>query len=84
MSNADLVQQCVQTARQFRLGHDTNGHNMLVHVLDGLEAALTGGVLDPVSCEPVLVEMLGARQRADLLLIADILEHIIAPSIPQG
>lgn len=82
MTNAELVNHCVQTARHFRLGHDAHGHDMLMDVLDGLEAALTGGMLDPVSSEPVLAEMLAARQRTDLLLLADILEHIIAPSIP--
>lgn len=83
MKASDLAAHCVRTAHQFRLGHDATAHGMLIDVLDGFEQALTAGVLDPVSSEPVLSEMLAARERGDLLLIADLLEHIIAPSLPS-
>lgn len=84
MTVAALASACVEVALAFRLGADAEASDGMLAVLDGLERALGDGTLSPSAAEPVLAEMLAAQERGDLLLVADILEQIIAPSLEDA
>lgn len=76
-----LMNDCIQVARHFRLGMDTVANGLLLDVITGISEAFAQGLLDAQAAQPVLTEMLSAKERRDVLLVADILEHIFAPSI---
>jgi hypothetical protein len=76
-----LAARCRLVAERFRFGRDPEGHAALPSVLAGLERSLAIGLLDAGAAAPILQAMLDALERQDLLLVADLLEHIVAPSL---
>jgi hypothetical protein len=76
-----LAARCLAIAEHFRFGRDPEGHAALPGALAGLEQALRLGILSPESAAPVLTAMLWALERRDLLLVADLLELVVAPSL---
>jgi hypothetical protein len=77
----ELADACAAVAHEFRRGHDAAAGSRFAPVTAALDATLRAGVLDPAATEPVLLELLAAYERGDLLLVADVLEHVIAPSL---
>ncbi|MBX7195961.1 MAG: hypothetical protein K1X94_28155 [Sandaracinaceae bacterium] len=77
----ELAERCVAIAERFRFGHDAEGHAALPGALAGIEQALRAGILSPEAAAPVLGAMLEGIERQDLLLVADLLELVIAPSL---
>lgn len=76
-----LADRCVLAARLFRLARDTEGHQVLAEVCGSIQRALAEGGDVPGATAPVLGEMLAAQERGDLLLVADVLELLLAPSL---
>jgi hypothetical protein len=77
----ELAVRCLAIAEHFRFGRDGEGHAALPGALAGLEQAVRLGILSPESAAPVLTAMLAAFERQDLLLVADLLEWVVAPSL---
>jgi hypothetical protein len=77
----ELADRCVAIAERLRFGRDAEAHAAMPGVLAGLEQALRAGVLSPEAAAPVIAAMLEALERQDLLLVADLLEHVVAASL---
>lgn len=81
MRMSELSRLCVDIAHAFRLANEPGGQTRLPMALSGIEEAIHRGFLDPAATMPVLQTMLEAQERGDLLLVADVLEHVVAPSL---
>jgi hypothetical protein len=80
-TTAELAELCVSIAQRFRFGLDAEGHAALPAALAGIERALGAGILSPEAAAPVIEAMVSAMEQQDLLLVADLLERVIAPSL---
>lgn len=78
---AELAALCAAVAERFRWGRDAEAHAALPAALLGIEQALRAGILDVEASAPILTELSAAMERQDLLLVADILELVIARSL---
>jgi cobalamin biosynthesis protein CbiG len=80
-TTTELADRCVSIALCFRFGLDAEGHAAMPSAIAGLERALHAEVLSPEAAAPVVAAMLAAIEQQDLLLVADLLELVIAPSL---
>lgn len=81
MNRVDLAQRFEDAGWQLRLGHDAEAMLAFPELLALLQQGFSKGWLDVEAAMPVLQELLSAHERGDYLLVADIMELIIARSL---
>ncbi len=77
----NLAERSLATAQLFRLARDPEGHQQLAEVCAAIEQALGEGRPVPGATAPVLTTLVNAQERGDLLLVADLLEYVLVPSL---
>ena len=81
MTRTELAQRFENAGWQLRLGRDAEAMLAFPELLSLLQQSFSEGWLDAGSSTPVLQELLRAHERGDCLLMADIMELIIARSL---
>ena len=81
MNRVDLAQRFEDAGWQLRLGHDAEAMLAFPELLARLQQGFSQGWLDVEAAMPVLQDLLSAHERGDYLLVADIMELIIARSL---
>ncbi|MEC8191739.1 MAG: hypothetical protein VX944_04850 [Myxococcota bacterium] len=81
MTRVELAQRFEDTGWQLRLGRDAEAMLAFPELLELLQQSFGQGWLDVEASMPVLEELLSAHERGDHLLMADIMELIIARSL---
>ena len=76
--------ECVAIGRLFRTAHEAEANARFTKLLEILERYLQTGVVSTEHTLPLLRELLAAQERGDRLLVADILEYILAPAFPES
>ena len=81
MTRIELAQRFEDTGWHLRLGRDAEAMLVFPDLLSLLQQSFGQGWLDVEAAMPVLEELLSAHERGDYLLMADIMELIIARSL---
>ena len=81
MTRIELAQRFEEAGWQLRLGRDAEAMVVFPELLSLLQESFDRGWLDIQASTPVLQELLQAHERRDYLLVADIIEIIIAGSL---
>ncbi len=84
MTRQELIQRFKDAAWSLRLGRDAEAMLVFPDLVTELSGCFERGWLDLNATAPVLEELMQAQERRDLLLVADILEHLIAGSLGRG
>lgn len=81
MTRIELAQRFEEAGWRLRLGRDAEALLAFPDLLSLVQESFSQGWLDIEASMPVLEELLSAHERADYLLVADIMELIIARSL---
>ena len=81
--SAQLLTQIGAAATHFRLGEISMASEVMIAVVDGIQAYLTADG-DPDNARafmPALEMIVDAQQRGDFLLVADLLDYEVGPLV---